>query len=74
VRAACGAWAWTMKEVSIQFSNGVVCFCQSWALDAVSIMLGRQENRHTTFVYDDYYEPSDANRQIRDVFESYAET
>ncbi|WP_148561520.1 hypothetical protein [Pseudomonas psychrophila] len=72
--AASGAWAWTMKEGTIQFSNGEVSYCQSWALDAVSIMLGRQENRPPTFVYDEYYEPSDATRQMRDVFERDAET
>lgn len=72
--AASGAWAWTMKGDTIQFSNGEASYCQSWALDAVSIMLGRQENRPPTFVYDEYYEPSDATRQMRDVFERDAET
>jgi len=37
-------------------------------------MLGRQENRPPTFVYDQYYEPSDATRQMREVFERDAET
>lgn len=72
--AASGAWAWTMKGDTIQFSNGEASYCQSWALDAVSIMLGRQENRPPTFVYDQYYEPSDATRQMREVFERDAET
>lgn len=72
--AASGAWAWKMKGDTIQFSNGEASYCQSWALDAVSIMLGRQENRPPTCVYDQYYEPSDATRQMREVFERDAET
>ncbi|HDS1734664.1 hypothetical protein [Pseudomonas sp. BP8] len=61
------ASAWSKQGEKLIFEGGEVSHCSALAMDATSIMLGRQSNEPPVYPHDEYEGPSAATLTSRDM-------